>query len=58
MDSTAQSLLNTFPASGHSVGASPSQAGPKGPTNKVEDDPLVSSALVYLFICTVSVAFE
>ncbi|TKS92136.1 MKL/myocardin-like protein 2 [Collichthys lucidus] len=34
MDSTAQCLLNTFPASGCPVGASPCQAGPKGPTNK------------------------
>ncbi|XP_044036472.1 myocardin-related transcription factor B isoform X1 [Siniperca chuatsi] len=34
IDSTAQSLLNTFPASGCPVGASSSQAGPKGPTNK------------------------
>ncbi|XP_035510325.1 myocardin-related transcription factor B isoform X1 [Morone saxatilis] len=34
MDSTAHSLLNTFPASGCPVGASSSQAGPKGPANK------------------------
>ncbi|XP_074513523.1 myocardin-related transcription factor B isoform X2 [Sebastes fasciatus] len=32
--STAQSLLNTFPASGCPVGVSSSQAGPKDPTNK------------------------
>nr|XP_046271978.1 myocardin-related transcription factor B isoform X2 [Scatophagus argus] len=34
MDSTSQSLLNTFPASGCPVGASSCQAGPKEPTNK------------------------
>ncbi|XP_029292652.1 myocardin-related transcription factor B isoform X2 [Cottoperca gobio] len=31
---TAQSLLDTFPASGSPVGASPSPAAPKDPTNK------------------------
>ncbi|XP_042360906.1 myocardin-related transcription factor B isoform X3 [Plectropomus leopardus] len=34
MGSTAQSLLNTFPASGCPVGASSSQDSPKDPTNK------------------------
>ncbi|XP_070778967.1 myocardin-related transcription factor B [Enoplosus armatus] len=34
MDSTTRSLLNTFPVSGCPVGASSSQAGPEGPTNK------------------------
>ncbi|XP_068434588.1 myocardin-related transcription factor B [Clinocottus analis] len=34
MGHTAQSLLNTFPASGCPVGASSSQPGPKDPTNK------------------------
>ncbi|XP_036945899.1 myocardin-related transcription factor B isoform X3 [Acanthopagrus latus] len=34
MDGTAQSLLNTFPASGCPVGASTCQAGPEGRTNK------------------------
>ncbi|XP_070703834.1 myocardin-related transcription factor B [Pempheris klunzingeri] len=34
IDCTAQSILNTFPASGCPVGASSSQAGPKGPTTK------------------------
>lgn len=47
MDGTAQSLLNTFPASGCPVGASTCQAGPEGRTNKVKDDPFISSALVY-----------
>ncbi|XP_070838176.1 myocardin-related transcription factor B isoform X1 [Chaetodon trifascialis] len=34
MDTTAQSLLNTFPASGCPVGASSGEAGPKGPANE------------------------
>ncbi|XP_067333665.1 myocardin-related transcription factor B isoform X2 [Channa argus] len=34
MDTTAQSLLNTFPVSGCPAGASSSQAVPRGPTNK------------------------
>ncbi|XP_038559325.1 myocardin-related transcription factor B isoform X2 [Micropterus salmoides] len=34
MDSTAQHLHNTFPANGCPVGASTSQARPKGPTKK------------------------
>ena len=40
MGSAAQSLLNTFPASGCPVGASSSQAAPTDPTTKVEDDSL------------------
>jgi len=35
MGNAAQSLLETFPASGGPVGASSSQAGPKDATNKV-----------------------
>lgn len=52
MGSAAQSLLNTFPVSGCPVGASSSQAAPKDPTNKVEDDPLVFStfSLFFLFL--------
>ncbi|XP_076609726.1 myocardin-related transcription factor B isoform X1 [Chaetodon auriga] len=34
MDTTAQSLLNTFPASGCPAGASSCEGGPKGPANE------------------------
>lgn len=35
MESTAQSLMETFSAGGCPVGASPGQSGPKAPANKV-----------------------
>lgn len=38
VDSTAQSLLSTFPVSGCPVGVSSCQPSPKDPANKVEDE--------------------